>query len=300
MSTSSQTPWFSRWRKEQQLDNLRQDVWPPMITDLRLGFCGKDAKGQPIYYDRPDPQEQATLLSVCPMHQFARWHLATSECLKALQFEAGSERFTGVIDLSKVGIMSLCHASVLTSIVESCLVPESFYPENMDRLFLVNPPRSLQLLWPAMSHFVGEATKKKFHFVDRDEANRQLGLTWNEVPVEFGGTVENGLMTVPEVLQAFEHRSPDLRYGYGKHKTLLPNDVKNDHQTHDSGTHHDFGGKVHDDVEGVRKPMWSRTAAQAIRQYATCCYATCSQIATSSMSAYNATPKSALPDYFAL
>tara|TARA_B110000093_G_scaffold181671_1_gene226306 strand:+ start:264 stop:1223 length:960 start_codon:yes stop_codon:yes gene_type:complete len=270
-------PRYSRWRKEEQIDKIGQDVWPPIITDLLVGFCGKDFKGQPIYYDRPDPEELAALLRVCPPQQCLRWHVATCECLKALQFEAGTERFTGVVDLSKIGLMSLRHASVLTTFAENSLIDQRFYPENLDRMFLVNPPRSLQILWAAVSHFMDENTKKKLHFVDREEANRQLGVTWDEVPVEFGGTLETGLRRVPEVLQAFEHRPPDLPFGYGKHKTLLPNDA-DDQQSYGTGK-----------LESEAKERCITTAASLT---APAMLQDCYTNATSTMSAYIGTPSS--------
>eukprot|EP01004_Peranema_trichophorum_P007036 NODE_582_length_2575_cov_57.435155_g497_i0.p1 GENE.NODE_582_length_2575_cov_57.435155_g497_i0~~NODE_582_length_2575_cov_57.435155_g497_i0.p1 ORF type:complete len:732 (-),score=117.64 NODE_582_length_2575_cov_57.435155_g497_i0:223-2418(-) len=178
------------WRSSYKTDNIRSEPFPHEIADLwPCWFYGKDKKGNPLYFEKPNQTSIRTLLEKFDAQQLVRWHIYTMECGRALYKSMGKDRITVVFDLSGVGMSVMLDRKVLALLKENVKSDQAMYPEHLHTMFIINAPGAFTMLWKMIVPLLDPRVRKKIHIADKHYLTEmQEYIDVDQLPKEFGGT----------------------------------------------------------------------------------------------------------------
>ena len=186
---------YIAYRAEYSVEDIFFGVpHPAPVRAQMAGYHLQDKQGRPVYYERPDPSQIAVLLKSQSKMEIIQWHIAVAELGRRKAKEAGVDRITVVMDLTKVGISSLSNPSAVKMLKEMAHIDQHSYPENMFQLCIINPPRSFSMIWRIVSPFLAERVQKKIRILDKFEQLFDV-VPFPRIPRPFGG-MSDGFRTV--------------------------------------------------------------------------------------------------------
>lgn len=78
-------------------------------------------------------------------------------------------------------------------------IDQSFYPERLGHLFLINAPWIFKPVWAIISHWIDPVTREKFHILGSDyQSTLKEFIPEDQIPVEHGGTAQ---VEIPQLME---------------------------------------------------------------------------------------------------
>lgn len=123
------------------------------------------------------------------------WHMEYQvERMKTKTKELGSSeapvtQHTVIMDLNKLSFRMDSRATKLFK--DTIDIDQSYYPERLGLLFLINAPWIFKPLWSLISRWIDPHTCEKFHVLGADYApTLKQFIDEDQIPIEYGGTAE--------------------------------------------------------------------------------------------------------------
>jgi len=151
--------------------------------------------GSPVLYEslgRADPK----MLDTFGMDNFMQFHIHGMEMLQKKYFEITAEKgyFTGFVviqDLGDVGWNSVSQ-TVLKALQTIVSINQSNYPDTLRKMYMVNTPTAVNMIWKAAKLWFDTRTLAKFEFISGGpEVYREIFrniIPEKDLPKRLGGT----------------------------------------------------------------------------------------------------------------
>ena len=198
---------YMQWRKDKHLDHVL-DTLPNKIDTIRTlvphSYHGYDVDGRPIYIEKTGKISPSALAdeSILPHDDFMNSHIWGIEHLMALAHAASLQRrqrietFTSIIDMEGLGF---AHRSALHLLNQCMTLDQTYYPDFIGQLFILNTPWVAPMMYNAAAPFVPAEIRSRVHVLKTVQELTQY-VAPDQMPVEFGGacTLHGGVKCVEE------------------------------------------------------------------------------------------------------
>ena len=162
-------------------------------------FHGNDKHGHPVYIERTGPIS-------CRMHEYLkirteeelivrhiRWQEVCSDRLRMASVHYQKHISKAVIIFDMTGTSMSVNPGALRVFKAVVTMDTHYYPERLERLFLINANWMFRGIWAMVSPWLDDATRKKIEILGTDYKTRLLDLIPpDQLPVEYGGTCACG------------------------------------------------------------------------------------------------------------
>ncbi|KAB5564080.1 hypothetical protein DKX38_004134 [Salix brachista] len=144
------------------------------------GYHGVDRNGRPIYIERVGMVDLNSLVQATTVDRFVRYHVSEQEKTLNFRFPACSiaakrhiASITSILDVKGVG-MSNFSKTARCLFVEIQKIDSNYYPEILNRLFIINAGNGFKMLWKALMAFLDARTLAKIHVLGYDYLSKLL------------------------------------------------------------------------------------------------------------------------------
>ncbi|KAJ7524434.1 hypothetical protein O6H91_17G005000 [Diphasiastrum complanatum] len=155
-------------------------------SELRLKqsyLQGQDKKGHPVLVtfaskheaNKGDPEEYKRFL----VYSFEKTLASAPE---------GVDKFVQIVDLKHLGFKNLDSAAFIAAFQ----ILQDYYPDTLEKAFMINVPFIFYGLWKIVSPFLEEATRERIIFVDGNKVKETLlnQIDIDQLPVIYGGKTD--------------------------------------------------------------------------------------------------------------
>ncbi|MBA0689619.1 hypothetical protein Goari_007340 [Gossypium aridum] len=133
------------------------------------GFHGVDRSGRPVYIERVGMVDLNALLQATSIDRFVKYHVSEQEKTLNLRYPACSiaakrhiASTTSILDVKGVG-MSNFSKPARYLFMEIQKIDSNYYPETLNRLFIINAGSGFRMLWKVLKAFMDARTLAKIH-----------------------------------------------------------------------------------------------------------------------------------------
>ncbi|KAK7309050.1 hypothetical protein RJT34_05474 [Clitoria ternatea] len=162
---------YLKWRKEFRVDNLPEEFKFPEYREVKKwyphGYHGVDRFGRPLYIERIGMVDLNKLGQVTSFERFIKYHVSEQEKTLNVRYPACSlaakrhiASTTSIFDVNGVG-MSNFSKPARYLFLEIQKIDSSYYPETLNKLFIVNAGSGFRMLWKAIKTFLDVRTAAK-------------------------------------------------------------------------------------------------------------------------------------------
>jgi hypothetical protein len=213
---------MEKWRETGKIDQLL-DSPDPQESAFQC-ICGHrnhgyGLRGQPVYIERTGLVRVGNMLKVMDEDHIVLRHVRHMEYMrKRLEYTS----YVNQCNVEKVILISdLAHLSytVETSGIRifkrTLQIDQSYYPEMLHKMFIINAPLSFRGVWAVVAPFVDPVTSRKIEILGARYHDRvRLEIPLQELPSVYGGMClckyENGDGCVPNVRPFPPERQEDV------------------------------------------------------------------------------------------
>eukprot|EP00043_Microstomoeca_roanoka_P007624 m.73573 g.73573 ORF g.73573 m.73573 type:complete len:287 (-) comp13903_c0_seq1:456-1316(-) len=171
-------------------EDPNEEIYQALCPHLNGGF---DKHGRPIYWERTGEIRLPKVLKLLSEETLVRRHVRQQE-ITVRRMKEESERRGKVIDKQVVILdlknMSFTPTSRGLAIFRECIkIDQSYYPETLGDLYLINAPWIFQPIWAILKPWLDPVTRAKFHVLGSGSLSRLVeDLGPEGLPAEYGGT----------------------------------------------------------------------------------------------------------------
>ncbi|CAK9321608.1 unnamed protein product [Citrullus colocynthis] len=197
---------FIKWREDFRTDTISKDFKFEEREEVKKcyphGFHGVDKYGRPIYIERIGMVDLNKLLQVTTLERFVKYHVSEQEKTLSIRYPSCSieakkhiASTTSILDVGAVGMANFSKpARYLFTEIQK--IDSNYYPETLNRLFIVNAGSGFKILWKALRAFLDARTLAKIHVLGNNFAHelREI-INPSNLPTFLGGNCicsENG------------------------------------------------------------------------------------------------------------
>ncbi|XP_050375709.1 phosphatidylinositol/phosphatidylcholine transfer protein SFH11 [Argentina anserina] len=190
---------YLKWREDYKVDAIPKDL---KFEEYELvkkcyphGFHGVDRYGRPVYIERIGMVDLNKLLQVTTLERFTRYHVSEQEktlnvryptCSIAAKKHVAST--TSILDVHGVGLANFSKPARYL-FMEIQKIDSNYYPETLNRLYIVNAGNGFQMLWKAVKAFLDERTLAKIQVLGYKYQSDLLEvIDQSNLPTFLGGT----------------------------------------------------------------------------------------------------------------
>ncbi|CAJ1928416.1 unnamed protein product [Sphenostylis stenocarpa] len=159
------------WRKEFRVDLLPKEFNFTEYNEVKKcyphGFHGVDRFGRPVYIERIGMVDLNKLGQVTTFERFIKHHVSEQEKTLKLRYPACSlvakrhvASTTSILDVNGVG-MSNFSKPARYLFMEIQKIDSCYYPETLNKLFIINAGSGFRMLWKAVKAFLDVRTVAK-------------------------------------------------------------------------------------------------------------------------------------------
>ncbi|XVE65076.1 hypothetical protein DITRI_Ditri07aG0153300 [Diplodiscus trichospermus] len=217
---------YLQWRKAYRVDAIQKefkfDELPEVKKCYPHGFHGVDRSGRPVYIERVGMVDLNALLQVTSIDRFVKYHVSEQEKTLNLRFPACSiaakrhiASTTSILDVKGVG-MSNFSKPARYLFMEIQKIDSNYYPETLNRLFIINAGSGFRMLWKVLKAFMDARTLAKVDVLGSnylsnlieviDTSNLPSFLGGNCTCADYGGCLlsDKGPWNNPEITEMLE------------------------------------------------------------------------------------------------
>ncbi|KAK4262608.1 hypothetical protein QN277_028149 [Acacia crassicarpa] len=254
---------FLQWREEFRVDMLPKEFKFTEYTEVKKcypnGYHGVDRHGRPLYIERIGLIDLKRLLEVTTIERYIKYHVSEQEktlnvrypaCSLAAQRHIAST--TTILVVNGVGMSNFSKpARYLFTEIQK--IDSNYYPETLNRMFIINAGSGFRMLWKAVKAFLDVRTLAKIQVLGANYLHVLLeAIDPSNLPDFLGGQCscsDSGgcLMSdkgpwndteILEMIQAISLRG-EINDSITSEESLTPNKVDNDFRNED-----DVSGKA--------------------------------------------------------
>ncbi|KAK4788212.1 hypothetical protein SAY86_019531 [Trapa natans] len=219
---------YLKWREDYRVDAIPKEFKYEEHAEVKKcyphGFHGVDKWGRPVYVERIGMVDLNTLLQVTTIERFVKYHVSEQEKTLNLRYPACSiaakrhiASTTSILDVKGVGVSNFSKPARFL-FLEIQKIDSSYYPETMNRLFIVNAGSGFRMLWKALKAFLDARTLAKIHVLGGnyiselleviDPSNLPSFLGGNCTCSDYGDCLlsDKGPWNNPEIVEAMSTR----------------------------------------------------------------------------------------------
>eukprot|EP00258_Populus_trichocarpa_P036957 XP_024452976.1 phosphatidylinositol/phosphatidylcholine transfer protein SFH11 isoform X1 [Populus trichocarpa] len=220
---------YLAWREEYGVDEILKEFKFEEYAEVKKryphGYHGVDRNGRPIYIERLGMVDLNALLQATTVDRFVRYHVSEQEKTLNIRFPACSiaakrhiASITSILDVKGVG-MSNFSKTARSLFMEIQKIDSNYYPEILNRLFIVNAGNGFKMLWKALGAFLDARTLAKIHVLGYnylsnlleviDQSNLPSFLGGDCTCSDYGGCLfsDKGPWQNPEILEMLQSTS---------------------------------------------------------------------------------------------
>ncbi|OMO59663.1 Cellular retinaldehyde binding/alpha-tocopherol transport [Corchorus capsularis] len=217
---------YLQWRKDYGVDTIHKEFkyieFPEVKKCYPHGFHGVDRNGRPVYIERVGMVDLNALLQVTTIDRFVKYHVSEQEKTLNLRFPACSiaakrhiASSTSILDVKGVG-MSNFSKPARYLFMEIQKIDSCYYPETLNRLFIINAGSGFRMLWKVIRAFLDARTLAKIHVLGYnyysnlieviDPSNLPAFLGGNCTCADYGGCLlsDKGPWNNPEITEMLQ------------------------------------------------------------------------------------------------
>ncbi|XP_002266497.2 phosphatidylinositol/phosphatidylcholine transfer protein SFH11 isoform X2 [Vitis vinifera] len=217
---------YLKWREEFRVDTISKEFkfeeCPEVKKCYPHGFHGVDRKGRPLYIERTGLVDLNALLQLTTIERFVKYHVSEQEKTLKLRFPACSvaakrhiASSTSIIDVKGVGVSNFSRPA-RHLFMEIQKIDSNYYPETLNRLFIVNAGSGFRALWKAIKAFLDARTIAKIEVLGSnyqsnlvefiDPSNLPSFLCGNCTCSGYGGCLfsDKGPWNDPEIIEMLQ------------------------------------------------------------------------------------------------
>ncbi|KAF7828410.1 Phosphatidylinositol/phosphatidylcholine transfer protein SFH11 [Senna tora] len=155
---------FLKWREEYRVDMIPKEFKFTEYTEVKKcyphGYHGVDRHGRPLYIERMGMVDLNKLLQVTTIDRFIKYHVSEQEKTLNIRYPACSlaakrhiASTTTILDVNGVGMSNFSKpARYLFTEIQK--IDSNYYPETLNRLFIINAGSGFRMLWKAVRAFL--------------------------------------------------------------------------------------------------------------------------------------------------
>ncbi|CAJ2650496.1 unnamed protein product [Trifolium pratense] len=189
---------YLKWRKEFRVDMIHKEFKFTEYTEVKKcyphGYHGVDRCGRPVYIERIGMIDINKLWQVTTNERFIKYHVSEQEKTLQVRYPACSlaakrhiASTTSILDVNGIG-MSNFSKPARYIFMEIQKIDSSYYPETLNKLFIVNAGSGFKMLWKAVKAFLGERTVAKIQVLGSNYLNVLLeAIDPSNLPTFLGG-----------------------------------------------------------------------------------------------------------------
>ncbi|PKI41568.1 hypothetical protein CRG98_038079 [Punica granatum] len=217
---------YLKWREDYCVDAIPKEFKFEEQAEVKKcyphGFHGVDKWGRPVYIERVGMVDLNALLQVTTIERFVKYHVAEQEKTLNLRYPACSiaakrhiASTTTILDVKGVGMSNFSKPARFL-FMEIQKIDSSYYPETLNRLFIVNAASGFRMLWRALKAFLDARTLAKIQVLgsnyhselleDIDPSNLPSFLGGNCTCSDYGGCLlsDKGPWNNPDITEMLE------------------------------------------------------------------------------------------------
>ncbi|XWS49739.1 hypothetical protein CRYUN_Cryun12cG0028700 [Craigia yunnanensis] len=164
---------YLKWRKNYRVDAIQKEFKFIELAEVKKcyphGFHSVDRSGRPVYIERVGMVDLYALLQVTSLDRFVKNHISEQEKTLNMRFPACSiaakrhiASTTSIFDVKGVG-MSNFSKPARYLFMEIQKIDSNYYPETLNRLFIINAGSGFRMLWKVLKAFLDARTLAKVH-----------------------------------------------------------------------------------------------------------------------------------------
>ncbi|XVF13372.1 hypothetical protein REPUB_Repub08aG0202600 [Reevesia pubescens] len=249
---------YLRWRKDYGVDSIQKEFKFVELAEVKKcypqGFHGVDRNGRPVYIERVGVVDLNALLQVTTIDRFVKYHVLEQEKTLNLRFPACSiaakrhiASSTSILDVKGVG-MSNFSKPARYLFMEIQKIDSNYYPETLNRLFIINAGSGFRMLWKVLKAFLDARTLTKIHVLGSnylsnlieviDPSNLPAFLGGNCTCADYGGCLlsDKGPWNNPEITEMLQTVSATEEANNEGNDDLASGDVDNGENKEDLRT----------------------------------------------------------------
>ncbi|KAK2372293.1 Sec14p phosphatidylinositol transfer family protein [Trifolium repens] len=189
---------YLKWRKEFRVDMIHKEFKFTEYTEVKKcyphGYHGVDRCGRPVYIERIGMIDINKLWQVTTNERFIKHHVSEQEKTLQVRYPACSlaakrhiASTTSILDINGIGMPNFSKPARYI-FMEIQKIDSSYYPETLNKLFIVNAGSGFKMLWKAVKAFLGERTVAKIQVLGSNYLNELLeAIDPSNLPTFLGG-----------------------------------------------------------------------------------------------------------------
>ncbi|XP_052480935.1 phosphatidylinositol/phosphatidylcholine transfer protein SFH11 [Gossypium raimondii] len=190
---------YLQWRKDYGVDAIQKEFKFTELAEVKKcyphGFHGVDRSGRPVYIERVGMVDLNALLQATSIDRFVKYHVSEQEKTLNLRYPACSiaakrhiASTTSILDVKGVG-MSNFSKPARYLFMEIQKIDSNYYPETLNRLFIINAGSGFRMLWKVLKAFMDARTLAKIHVLGSNYlSNLTEGIDPSNLPAFLGGS----------------------------------------------------------------------------------------------------------------
>ncbi|CAI9095822.1 OLC1v1031845C2 [Oldenlandia corymbosa var. corymbosa] len=217
---------YLKWREEFGVEALIKEFQFEEFREVKEcyphGFHGVDRYGRPVYIDRIGMVDINRLLEKTTIDRFVKYHVCEQEKTLNWRYPACSlaakkhiASTTSILDVKNVGTSNFSKPARYL-FLEIQKIDSNYYPETLNRLFIINAGSGFKVLWTAIKTFLEPRTLAKIKVLGSnylstlaeaiDPSNLPTFLGGNCTCSDSGGCLlsDKGPWNDPEITKMFQ------------------------------------------------------------------------------------------------
>nr|XP_027081845.1 phosphatidylinositol/phosphatidylcholine transfer protein SFH11-like isoform X2 [Coffea arabica] len=190
---------YLKWREEFGVDAIAKEFKFEEYREVKEcyphGFHGVDKYGRPVYIERLGMVDIDMLLQKTTIERYVKYHVSEQEKTLHWRFPACSlaakkhiASTTSILDVKNVGTSNFSKPARYL-FLEIQKIDSNYYPETLNRLYIVNAGSGFKVLWTAIKAFLEPRTLAKIKVLGSNYLSSLLEvIDPSNLPTFLGGS----------------------------------------------------------------------------------------------------------------
>ena len=195
--TCSQMKEYVKFRKQYDLNNIlwETDI-PQEIVSITPFFLGRDLFGYPLGYNEVNPKAFSAIKGKFDKELIMKGHLWMMEMGRRVMKASGKDRISFIVNMAQLSASIVTDSFGRNMFKEMSHVDQTFYPELVRTIIIVNPGWLFGGLWKFVRPLLDPRVQAKVQVMSKkDGMSKWLDLS--QVLAEYGGTAPSAASIAP-------------------------------------------------------------------------------------------------------